>query len=225
MTPAVVFFDAVGTLIHPDPPAPAVYAAVGRRFGGRLDVTTIAARFRDAFRRQEAIDRRAGWRTDEERELARWRTIVAETLADVADPEACFQELYAHFARPDAWAVHPETGPTLAALADLGRRIGLASNFDGRLRGVAAGLPELRPVGPIVVSSEVGWRKPAAEFFQAVGRAAETTLEQIVFVGDDPVNDYDGARAAGLSAVLYDPRGACRDATVRRIARLADLLA
>ena len=130
----------------------------------------------------------------------------------------------AHFARPDAWAVHPEAGPTLDALADHGCRIGLASNFDGRLRGVTAGLPELRPVGPIVVSSEVGWRKPAAEFFQAVGRTAETAPEKIVFVGDDPINDYDGARAAGLSAVLYDPRGACRDATVRRIARLADLV-
>ena len=225
MTPSVVFFDAVGTLIHPAPPAPAVYAAVGRRFGSRLDAEAIAARFRDAFRRQETIDRLAEWRTDETRELARWRTIVAETLADVTDPEACFRELFAHFGRPDAWAVHPEAGPTLAALAGLGCRIGLASNFDGRLRGVAAGLPELRPVGPLVVSSEVGWRKPAAAFFHAVGRAAGTAPEKIVFVGDDPVNDYDGARAAGLSAVLYDPRGARRDEAVRRIARLADLLA
>ena len=225
MTPTVVFFDAVGTLIHPEPPAPAVYAAVGRRFGSRLDAEAIAVRFRDAFRRQEAIDRRAEWRTDEGRELARWRAIVAETLASAANPEACFRELYAHFARPDAWAVHAEAGPTLAALARLGCRVGLASNFDARLRGVAAGLSELRPVGPIVVSSEVGWRKPAAEFFHAIRQEARMVPEKILFVGDDPINDYDGARAAGLSAVLYDPRGACRDAKVRRIARLADLLA
>ncbi len=225
MTPAVVFFDAVGTLIHPEPPAPAVYAAVGRRFGSSLDAEAIAVRFRDAFRRQEAIDRLAEWRTDEGRELARWRAIVADTLADAADPEACFRELYAHFARPDAWAVHAEAGPTLAALARLGCRVGLASNFDVRLRGVAAGLSELRPVGPIVVSSEVGWRKPAAEFFHAIRQEARMVPEKILFVGDDPINDYDGARAAGLAAVLYDPRGACRDAAVRRIARLGDLLA
>ena len=224
MTPPVVFFDAVGTLIHPEPPAPAVYEAVGRRHGSCLDGDAIAVRFREAFRRQEAIDLRAGWRTDEAREFARWRAIVADTLADATDPEACFRELYSHFARPDAWAVHAEAGPTLAALADHGRLVGLASNFDGRLRGVAAGLVELRPIRSLVISSEVGWRKPAAEFYQAVGRAAGTTLEKIVFVGDDPVNDYDGARAAGLSAVLYDPQGACRDAVVRRIARLGDLL-
>lgn len=90
---------------------------------------------------------------------------------------------------------------------------------------MAAGLSELRPVGPIVVSSEVGWRKPAAEFFHAIRQEARMVPEKILFVGDDPINDYDGARAAGLAAVLYDPRGACRDAAVRRIARLGDLLA
>ena len=224
MTPGAIFFDAVGTLIQPDPPAPAVYAAVGRRFGSRLDAKTIAIRFHAAFRRQEDIDRVGGWRTDEARELARWRAIVAETLNDAGDPEACFRELFAHFARPNAWAVDPEGGPTLAALSIRGCRIGLASNFDARLRGVAAGLPDLRPASTLVLSAEVGWRKPAAEFFHAAARAVDADPKAVVFVGDDPVNDYDGAHAAGLSAVLYDPEGVWRHAAVRRIARLGELL-
>ncbi len=75
----------------------------------------------------------------------------------------------------------------------------------------------------IVVSSEVGWRKPAGEFFHALGQEVGAAPEKIVFVGDDPVNDYGGARAAGLSAVLFDLRGACKDTTVRRVARLKDI--
>ena len=59
-----VFFDAVGTLITPDPRAPAVYAAVGRLYGSRLDVTVVGDRFRAAFRREERRDRAARWRTD-----------------------------------------------------------------------------------------------------------------------------------------------------------------
>src|SRR5437660_2707613 len=47
-----VFFDAVGTLLHPEPPAGAVYAVLGRRFGSRLDPGAVAGRFRTAFRRQ-----------------------------------------------------------------------------------------------------------------------------------------------------------------------------
>lgn len=220
-----IFFDAVGTLIHPYPPAPAVYAAVGRRFGSRLDGDAIAARFRDAFRRQEAIDRLAGWRTSEARELSRWRAIVVETLADAVDREGCFQALYAHFARPAAWRVDADAGPALRALAGRGWRVGLASNFDARLREVAAGLPELATVQTVVVSSEAGWRKPAGEFFQELGRRVGIALQEIVVVGDDPVNDYHGASAAGLAAILYDPDAKCADVAVRRVARLGDVLA
>ena len=138
-----------------------------------FDGETITARFRSAFRRQEAIDHLAGWRTDEDREYARWREIVAETLADVTDAEACFRELHAYFARPDAWRVQAEAGPVIRTLAERGWRIGMASNFDARLRGVAAGLPELAPVRTIVISSEVGFRKPAEAFFTEIGRAGK----------------------------------------------------
>ena len=86
-----VVFDAVGTLITPDPPAPAVYAEVGRKFGSRLGVEVIAARFRAAFRAEEDADRAAGWRTDEDREERRWRTIVAATLDDVSERDICFR--------------------------------------------------------------------------------------------------------------------------------------
>lgn len=209
--PPVIFFDAVGTLIHPEPSAPSVYATVGRRFGSRLDEATIATRFRAAFRRQEEADQVGGLRTCEERELLRWRTIVREVLDDVTEPEACFDALYAHFARPDAWRCVPETTEVLATLAVRGHTLGIASNFDSRLRGVAAGLPPLRPVRHLVISSEIGWRKPAAPFFVEMCCQAGSLPGQVLYVGDDPANDYEGARAAGLQVLLLDP--SCRNST------------
>src|SRR5262249_58022794 len=80
---------AVGTLIHPEPAAAAVYAEPGRRFGSRLDDAAVAARFAAAFRAEEDADRATGLRTDEDRERRRWRRIVARVLDDVADGEAC----------------------------------------------------------------------------------------------------------------------------------------
>ena len=204
--PAIVFFDAVGTLISPEPSAPAVYATVGRRFGSRLDESTIAARFRAAFQRQEETDRAGGLRTGEEREVARWRAIVGEVLDDVPDAEACFHELYAHFARPDAWRCTSGTEEVLNALASRGHVLGLASNFDRRLRHLVEGLPPLRPIRHLVISSEVDWRKPAPEFYTEMCRQAGTPASEILYVGDDFVNDYEGAQAAGMRAVLLDPR-------------------
>jgi putative hydrolase of the HAD superfamily len=218
-----VFFDAVGTLIHPEPPAAVVYAAVGRRFGSRLTVPDIAARFARAFGRQEEADRRAGLRTSEEREVRRWREIVADVLDDATDPENCFRELYQHFARPKAWRCEPGTAEVLKGLAGRGLELGLASNYDLRLRSVLAGLPALQVARHTVISSQVGWRKPAPEFFAAVCRVVGLPAGRILFVGDDRHNDYDGARAAGLGAVLYDPGGREPDVPYR-IRSLAGLL-
>jgi putative hydrolase of the HAD superfamily len=207
--PRAIFFDAVGTLIVPDPPAAAVYADVGRRYGNRLGVDAIGERFDAAFRAEEEVDRRNGLRTDEGREEQRWRRIVAAVL-EVADGEACFRALWEHFSRPGAWRCLPDVGATLAELARRGYRLGLASNYDRRLRSVAAGLVELRPVEWLVISSEVGWRKPARPFFDAVVASAGVAADQILFVGDDPVNDEEGARAAGMRSLLVGPCGQSR---------------
>jgi putative hydrolase of the HAD superfamily len=200
-----IFFDAVGTLIFPDPPAPHVYAAVGRRFGSRLHEAEIAARFHAAFRREEDRDLANDLRTSEAREVERWQSIVGAVLDDVSDAEVCFRELFAHFARPEAWRCDAEAGPVLEQLAERGYVLGLASNYDARLRSVAAGLAELRPIRHLVISSEVGWRKPASGFFAALCEAAGLPPRQILLVGDDRVNDYEGAQAAGLQALLLDP--------------------
>jgi putative hydrolase of the HAD superfamily len=219
-----VFFDAVGTLLHPVPPALEVYAAAGRRHGSRHDAATIAARFTTAFERQEQIDHQSGLRTDEDRELRRWRSIVAEVLDDVGGPEKCFQELYQHFAQPSAWGCEPGAGEVLDTLASRGLLVGIASNFDHRLHRLVQELPELRAVQQVVISSEVGWRKPARELFEAVAAAARLVPSRILFVGDDWVNDCQGAGAAGMRAVLLDRRGRGLHNTPR-IECLAELLA
>ncbi len=222
--PAVVFFDAVGTLIHPEPPAPVVYASVGRRFGSRLDEAAIRTRFRAAFRRQEEADYAGNLRTDERREFARWQAIVREVLDDVTDAEKCFQELYAHFARADAWRCESQTAEVLAGLAARGHVLGIASNFDHRLRGLVENMPALGPIRYLVISSEVGWRKPAHKFYAEIFGQVTAPPEQILYVGDDPVNDYEGARAAGLTSVLFAPNRCNSDSAEIWVNSLSDLL-
>jgi putative hydrolase of the HAD superfamily len=200
-----------------------VYAEVGRRYGSRLSVPQVGARFAVAFRRQEQLDEEALWRTSEAREQARWRCIVREVLDDVSDPAGCFAELYEHFGRPGAWRCEAEAARTLQTLAGQGCTVGLASNYDGRLRRVVSGLPQLAPTSRLVISSEVGWRKPAAQFFAALCQSVQLPPERILFVGDDPVNDYHGARAAGMPAILLDPQQE-HSPPIERISTLVDLL-
>jgi putative hydrolase of the HAD superfamily len=223
---AAIAFDAVGTLIHPEPPAAEAYALVGRRHGSRLDIDEIRRRFHEAFAREEDADRHAGLRTSEDRELVRWRNIVAAVLEDVTDAEACFQELFAHFARPDAWRIDAEVATVLRALSGRGVALGVASNYDQRLRTVVRGTPALVPLaGDLFVCSEVGWRKPAGEFFARLCEHFQLPPGRVLLVGDDRGNDYDGAIAAGLQACLLDPHRRERVPAEHRLSRLMELIA
>jgi putative hydrolase of the HAD superfamily len=215
-----VAFDAVGTLLFPQPPAAVVYAEAGRRFGSRLTEAEIAARFLTAFQREEIIDRAQGFRTSEERELLRWQHIVGEVLDDVRDPEACFQALFAHFSRPQAWRCNPEAASALQALGESGYDLSIASNYDHRLRSVVRGKPELGRINRLVISSEVGWRKPGAQFFAAIATAHGLAASQILYVGDDLVNDCEAAQAAGMRSVLYSREDKGNTPQIRRLTEL-----
>jgi len=195
-----IFFDAVGTTIRADPPVHEVYARFARRYGLHLKETELCQRFRAAFARQRLYDRQHNWRTDEARERQRWREIVREVFPELADTEPLFFELWHHFARADAWSCYPEVADVLERLAARGYLLGIASNFDGRLRQIYRNLPCLRQCSWLVISSEIGWVKPAQPFFDTVAQTAGLPPNEILYVGDDYETDCLPALKAGFQA-------------------------
>ena len=219
-----VVFDAVGTLLFPDPGAPAIYAETARRHGLPLSPAAVRERFVAAYRREEEADAASGWATSEGRERDRWYRIVTQTLAGGSDPDACYRHLFDHFARPTAWKLAPDAPAVLGALHGRGLLLGLGSNYDDRLWPVLAGFPELDVLkGRVLISSVVGVRKPGAGFFLEAARAAGCAVSEVLFVGDDLGNDYEGATTAGMPAVLLDPHGRYPEVP-HRITALAQLL-
>jgi putative hydrolase of the HAD superfamily len=203
-----IAFDAVGTLIEPVPSAAEAYHRVARQHGSRLTADEIARRFRSKFRETERgdladpIDIRLA--TSEAAERERWRAIVVGVIDDVDDPEVCFEELFAHFADPTSWRCFDDVPAALEGLRQAGFNLVLASNFDGRLRRVCDGLPAVRNVTCRVISAEVGFRKPSPRFFKALIAAAGCRAEELLMIGDDRRNDWEGARQAGLPALLIN---------------------
>ena len=217
------FFDAVGTVIHPVRGAPALYAEAARRYGLSVEPGDVLPRFIAAYCAHEAIDAANGWRTDEAREVERWRAVVAHALPGA--PDECFRDLYDHFATPAAWECPADAAETFARLRAAGLTLGLASNYDSRLLSVVAGRPELAALaGNVLVSATLGVRKPGAKFFDAVVGAAGCAAGEILFVGDDFDNDYAGATAAGMVAVLIDPADKFPDVPTR-VRSLGEVLA
>jgi putative hydrolase of the HAD superfamily len=76
----------------------------------------------------------------------------------------------------------------------------LASNFDERLLGLAARMEPLSWVPHVFASSEIGWRKPAPEFFRWIEQRLGCEPAETLLVGDDPTLDLAAATRAGWQA-------------------------
>lgn len=196
-------FDVVGTLVEPWPRVSRAYAIAGRRHGIELAEDLIAERFAEAWRRQEGIDA-AGtppFATSRTREVERWRSVVEDVFDHVPASAAIFADLWDHFARPEAWRPLPEGVRLVEEAKRSGAVIALASNFDERLLQIARRVEPLTLADHVFASSELGWRKPASQFFREVERRLGRSADELVLIGDDMALDIEAARRAGWQAV------------------------
>ncbi len=219
-----VVFDAVGTLIEPFPSVAAAYAMAASRQGVEIPAAMIKTRFHQAFREDDEVEARGPLATDEANEVRRWQRIVANVLPEVPDSARAFSDLWEHFAQPGAWRCFPDVARTVEWIHGSGRVTCIASNFDSRLRGVVAGLPALEPcMDALVISSEIGYRKPHPAMYEAACARLGLGLGQVLWVGDDLENDVIGPTRSGLRALLLDRKPA-EASPVPRILSLTDLL-
>jgi len=209
---AAVLFDAVDTLIRPWPSVGSVYARAAAGHGLRCPVRGLEAAFRPAYRElfPERFFGRSGLQTSEPRERRWWTRVVARTFerAGCGVPTAAVVAAgFAAFARGGAWRPLPGAVETLRTLKARGLKIGLVSNYDGRLHRVVAEVGLKSYFDVVIASSETGWAKPSPRIYAAALAALGVEPGEALMVGDRPREDVAGATAAGLRALLYDPRG------------------
>lgn len=200
-------FDVVGTLVEPSPSVADAYAHAAARYGVAADPVELETLFSAAWKQQERIDAAVvpAYETSRRRERQRWQQIVLDVFADRCDTvtaERIFDDLWEHFGLPTAWTPTRQGPLMVQAALDAGLEVVLASNFDERLYDVASVLEPLSLASRVFPSSELGWRKPAVEFYRAVEMRLGLEPAALVMFGDNPVLDVAAARAAGWHAVL-----------------------
>jgi putative hydrolase of the HAD superfamily len=118
---------------------------------------------------------------------------------------------------------YPEVPAVLAELGALGVARVVVSNWDVSLRGVLDDLGLAPLLDGIVISAEVGARKPDRAIFERALAVAGVAADAALHVGDTVDADRDGARAAGLRAVHLDRSGA-DPAAISTLAEVPGLL-
>jgi len=162
--------------------------------------------------------------------------VRSATHREVAAP-ARFETLFRHLGVEPS-ALPPETIPTLLAthMRELSKavvfpphhrrllealrrrhRLAVVSNFDytptARFVLERAGVVDLFET--IVVSDEVGWRKPAPVIFERALTRLAVSPDQALFVGDRADLDVAGAQSVGMRAVWINRGGEALPAGAR----------
>lgn len=218
-----ILFDAVGTLIYPDPSVTAAYESVGKAHGIVLSPPEIQGRFRAAYKR--VFRCAADFATNEQRERQRWRAVVADVFAQWPHlVDELLEQLWQHFSQAEHWPLFADVAPTLSALAARGYELGVASNFDARLRRIAAGHPALAACRHVFVSTELGHSKPGVAFFNEAQRRLRAQPEEIVIVGDDFENDVSAPRRCGWRAIELCREPKMPTSGIRSLMELVEIL-
>jgi len=198
-----VFFDAGGTLLRTAEPVGRTYARLAHHYGWQPSEEALEAGFRSAWRKRTT----EGMGKDGALGKEGWKKILRASVEAGGLPkgfpfEDYFEEVYAHFARPDAWREFPETEKALAGLRQRGLRIGILSNWDPRLRQVLAGFDWREQLHAVLISEEVGTEKPDPGIFRKAEQTGGWIAQECALIGDDPVSDQGGAEAAGWQCAL-----------------------
>ena len=156
------------------------------------DTTSVA--------RDEAIAKMVRWDDDGYRDgkamRARWLDAWPEAGLDTQSLTAWYRSEMERQVEPDE-----EINGLLAGLNERQVPWGIVTNGspNQHVKCRAAGLDKLAPF--IIVSEEAGYRKPDPRIFRdALEATGLTAPEEIMFVGDNPVADIDGAKRFGMKA-------------------------
>lgn len=213
-SPPLVLFDAAGTLIEPARPVARVYAGVFRKHGAAVREEDVRLAFRRVFESLPDPDY-AGHADGDAAERVWWRSVVMETARHSGARfgngagEACFGELFAHYAEPEAWMVFPEAFEVLAELKNRGCRMAIVSNFDRRLHRLVSGLGLADFFELVLTSADVAVRKPSPRLLIEAMRRSGMSAEQTCLVGDSLRADGAAAGAAGISSFILDRPSRC----------------
>lgn len=147
--------------------------------------------------------------------------------------EAGYPEELADHAFDVFYAARNQVEPfpdVIPALARLLRRYRLTSLSNGNADLAVIGLARYFEIS--VAARDAGAAKPDPRIFEALLARTGLAPAQVVYVGDDPLADVEGARRAGLHAVWVDRFGRAWPEdleppvqVVKDLAGLADLLA
>jgi putative hydrolase of the HAD superfamily len=206
--PKVIFLDAVGTLFGVRGSVGEIYGRLAGQAGVEVESELLNQAFIKSFQAApKPVFPGIPAAEISQHEFTWWQAIAAQSFERVgalqkfANFSSFFTELYTYFATTEPWFIYADVLQALENWQAQGIELGVLSNFDSRLYTVLEVLDLARFFTSVTISTEVGFAKPEAQIF-AAGLQKHPHAAQVAWhIGDSFVEDYQGAKAAGLGAI------------------------
>ena len=226
-----VFFDAGETLVHPLPSFPELFLSVCSEHGLEVDFEILRSATRTLMAGVEDRQRRGYTFSDEANKSRRfwldfYGSLVGE-LGHARDDGLLPAALYETFSEPSNYGSYHDVHETMQELRERGLRMGIISNFEIWLEGLLQELGLLEYLEVLVISGKEYVEKPHPRIYEIALERGGISPQSSLHVGDSPISDYEGAREAGMRAVLLDRWGRFPDfpgETVNDLRELPGLL-
>lgn len=195
-----VLFDVDFTLARPGPElGPEGYNEVGNAYGLQLDPGHYAEARAAAI---TDLERHPDLDYDETIWLRFTEDIVRGMGGDGPDVEAVAREIVHRWEHAHHFELYDDVLPVIGALRRAQLKLGLVSNTSRDLDAFVRhfGID----VDAWISSGTHGKVKPSPLIFAAALDLLGVSAADAVMVGDSPEDDVEGARAAGLRAILLD---------------------
>jgi putative hydrolase of the HAD superfamily len=187
-----VTLDAYGTLLTLRDPVPALRRALAER-----GVERAPADVDRAFRLEVEYYAQHALSAADADSLAALRRACAAVFLEAAGAELDADSFAAAFVEALVFELAPGALETTEMLASRGLSVAIVADWDVSLRDQLRRLELDRRVDSVVISAEVGARKPDPRLFQIALEELRVAPERALHVGDD-AKDEEGARAAGM---------------------------
>ena len=199
-----MLLDALGTLVYLEPPAPRLRDALRELAGVEVTLDEAERAFRAEISHYLAHHTEGG----DGPGLDRLRDDCAEVMRSaLPSPPPGHAVIREAMLAALSFVAFEDAAPALRELRGRGLRLVVVSNWDCSLPEwlEGAGLGSL--LDGTASSAAAGEPKPAPAAFLAGLELAGVTAGEAMHVGDSPEADIEGARAAGIRAVLLTRDG------------------
>jgi putative hydrolase of the HAD superfamily len=201
----VIAFDLIGTILHVKPDTEKMITSLKIALEDR-GLTFRNNNFRDKYK--QVNNKYMKIRAVSMKEYSN-PVILAETVTELGYPTTpnnpIIIDAIKEYFKPYLESIYI-VPKTYEVLENLSKRytMGIVTNFTFQWP-VHEGLKKValsKFFNPIVVSADVGWRKPHPYIFKAFSESVKIDERKIIFVGDDIKRDIYGAHQVGMKTVL-----------------------